>query len=70
MVVIKVIMAASRHLDLLEFHNDKTTEFKHFKLCTGKPYCYVRRPTKRHCAILVILFKKRPIFWDVMREQS
>jgi hypothetical protein len=38
MVVIKVKMAASRHFTLQEFHNDKTTEDKHFKLCTGKPY--------------------------------
>jgi hypothetical protein len=40
MIIIKVKMAASRLLLLLEFHYSKTTEAKHLKLCTGMPYCY------------------------------
>jgi hypothetical protein len=52
MVVIKVKMAASHHLDFARISQWQNYEDKHFKLCT------VSLPTKRHCAILAILFKK------------
>jgi hypothetical protein len=39
MIVIKVKMAASPILILLEFNYGKTTKAKHLKLCTGMPYC-------------------------------